>query len=57
MLIDEEDIMLEASVEMRFEPKLHDDWIVVTVNVGIYPIQSLEELTNQGGKGFWKRNP
>ena len=56
MLVDKEDIMLEASVEMRFEPKLHDDRIMVTVNVGIYPIQSLKELANQGGKSFRKWN-
>ena len=38
MLLDEKDIMLEARVEVRFETKMTNYWIVVAIDVGINPI-------------------
>ena len=48
--------MLEACIEMGLEPKLDDDWIMVTVNMSIYPVKTLEELADKGGKRLGKRN-
>jgi hypothetical protein len=44
MLIDEQDIVLEAGIEMWLETQVDDDGIVVTVDVGVYSIQALENL-------------
>lgn len=47
VLINEENIVLEACVEMRLEPKMNNHRVVVAVNVSIYPIEALEELTQK----------
>ena len=52
MLIDEEHIMLEAGVEMRFQAQLDNDGVVVTVDVGIDTVETLEDLADQRGEGF-----
>ena len=56
MLVDEEDIMFEACVEMWFKSKLHDDWVVMAVDVRIYSVQALEDLTYKRGEGFGEWN-
>lgn len=47
MLVDEQDILLEAGVEVGLETKLADDGIVVAVDVGVDTIHALEDLTDK----------
>ena len=42
MLINEEHVMLEAGIKMGFESKLHNDRVMVTVNVSINPVETFE---------------
>jgi hypothetical protein len=35
VLVNEEHVVLEASVEMGFETEVHDHGVVVAVNVGV----------------------
>jgi hypothetical protein len=46
MLINEEDIVLEAGVEMWFEAQMDDDGVVVAVDVGVNAVEALEDLAN-----------
>lgn len=54
VLIDEEDVMLKAGVEMRLEAKLSDYWVVMAVDMGVNSVHSLEDLPNHAGEGFRK---
>lgn len=45
MLINEEDVVLEAGVQMGFEAQVNDHGVVVAVNVCIHSVQTLEDLT------------
>ena len=56
MLIDEQNIMLEARIQVRLKSQLHNDRIMVTVNMGIHSVQTLEELSNQGRECLWEGN-
>jgi hypothetical protein len=51
VLIDEEDVMLEAGVEVCFEAKFADNWVVVAIDVGVNTVHSLENLADHG----WER--
>ena len=42
MFIYEQHIMLEAGIEMRLEAQVHDDRIVVAVDVGVNSVEALE---------------
>lgn len=42
--------MLEACVKVRFEPKLNNDWIMVTINVRVNSVEPLEKLTYEDWK-------
>ena len=55
MLINEKDVMLEASIQVWLQTKMLNDRIVVTINVGVDSVQPLEQLANKGGEGLWKR--
>ena len=44
MFIDEQDVVLEACVEMWLEAELHDDGVVVAVDVGVDAVQAFEDL-------------
>ena len=46
MLVDEEDVMLEAGVEMCFEAELSNDGIVVAIDVGVDTIHSFKNLAD-----------
>ena len=35
---------------------MHDDWVVVAVNMGVNSVQTLEELTNETREGLGERN-
>ena len=47
MLVDEQDILLEARVEVGLQSQFADDRVVVAVNVGIYTVHALEYLSYQ----------
>jgi hypothetical protein len=44
MFVDEEDIVLEAGVEVGFESQMYYHRIMVTVDMRIYTVESLEDL-------------
>lgn len=56
MLIDKQDIVFEASVEVRLKTEVHDYRVVVAVNMSVNTIQALEDLTNETGEGFGEWN-
>ena len=48
--------MLETRVQMRLEAELNNYRIVMTVNVGVYSVESFEDLTDQNRESFRERN-
>ena len=54
MLIDEEDVVLEACVEVSFEAKFTNDRVVVAIDVSVDAIHALEYLSNHAREGFWE---
>ena len=46
MFIDEENVMLEACVEMGFEAELTNHGVMVAVDVGIHTVHSFEDLAD-----------
>lgn len=52
VLIDEQDILLEAGVEVRFKAQFPNDWVVVAVDVGVDSVHALEDLASQGRERF-----
>lgn len=54
--MNEEDIMLEACIEMRFKAKVEDNRVVVTVNMCINAIQAFKHLADESRKCFRKRH-
>ena len=54
MFVDEKHVMLEASIEMRLQTKVDNDWVVVAVYMGVDTIESFEQLPDQGRECFGK---
>jgi hypothetical protein len=54
VLVDEQDIVFETGVEVRFQSQMHDYGVVVAVDVGVHPVQSFEDLSQKGWKGLWE---
>lgn len=52
VLIDEQDILLEAGVEVRLEAELTDDGVMVAVDVGVDAVHALEDLADEGREGL-----
>jgi hypothetical protein len=52
VLVYEEDVMLEAGVEMCLESELANNRVVVAVYVGIDAIHSLEDLPDHAWEGL-----
>lgn len=50
MLVNEENVVLEAGVKMRLKTQLTDDRVVVAVDVCVNTVHSLEDGTN----GRWE---
>ena len=46
VLVDEEHVLLEARVEVRFQAELADDWVVVAVDVGVDAVHAFEDLAD-----------
>lgn len=44
MFVDEQDVVLEARVQVWFETELDNDRIVVAVDMGIDAVEAFEEL-------------
>lgn len=55
VLVDEENVMLEARIEVCLESELSDDGIVMAVYVGIDTVHSLENLSDHARErlGEW----
>lgn len=52
MLVYEQDVMLEARVEMRLESKMHNHGVVMAVDMGVYSVEALKHLTQEARKGL-----
>ena len=52
MLVDEQDVLLEAGVEVGLEAQLADDGVVMAVDVGVDAVHALEDLADQGREGL-----
>lgn len=50
MLVNEQDIVLEAGVEVGFKTKFTDDWVMVAVDMRIDTVHALEDLSNHARK-------
>ena len=47
MLVNEEDIVLEARVQMRLEAEFDDNGVVVAVDVGVDTVEALEHVSDE----------
>lgn len=56
VLIDEEDVLLEARVEMGLQAKLADDGVVMAVDVGVDAVHALEDLADERGERLGERD-
>lgn len=56
MLINEENIVLEARVQVSLEAKLANDGVVVAVNVSVHTIHALEDLSDHTWERLRERN-
>lgn len=54
MLIDEENVVLEAGIQMRLEAQVDDDWVVVTVDVSVDTVEAFEHLPEEAWECFWE---
>jgi hypothetical protein len=52
MFIDEQDVMLEAGVEMGLEAEMYYYRVMMAVDVGVDTIQTLEDLAEEIGEGL-----
>lgn len=56
MFVDEEHIVLEASVKVGLETEVHYHGIVVAVNMGIDSVETLKDLAQETWEGFREGN-
>jgi hypothetical protein len=56
MLVNEQYIMLEACVEMRFKAELNDDGIMVTVDMSVNAVQTFKDITEKRRESLRERN-
>ena len=54
MLVYEQDVVLEACVQMWFQSELKHDRVVVAVDMRIHSVQPLEHLADESWEGLWK---
>jgi len=45
MLVDKQNVVLEACVQMGLQTQVDDNRVVVAVNVRVHSVQALENLT------------
>jgi len=56
MLINEQNVVLEACIEVSLEAEFANDWVVVAIDMCVYTIHSLEDLPDHARKGLGKGN-
>jgi hypothetical protein len=56
VLINEENILLEAGIEMRLQAELTNDWVVMTVDVCVDTVHPLEDLADKCRERFGERH-
>lgn len=56
MFIDEQDVVLEASIQMWLEAEVYHDRVVVAVDMGVDTVQALEDLPEETGECLRKGN-
>jgi hypothetical protein len=54
VLVNEENVMFEASVEVSLKAKLTNDGIMVAIYVGVDTVHPLKYLSDHAGEGFWE---
>jgi len=54
MLVHEQDVVLEARVEMWFQSQLKHNRVMVAVDVSIHSVQPLEHLADESWEGLWE---
>jgi hypothetical protein len=56
VFIDEEHVVLEAGVQVRFESQMDDDRVVMAVDVGVDTVEAFEDLAEEAGESLWERD-
>ena len=56
MLIDKQNIVLEAGIEMSFETEFANNRVVVAVDMGINAVHAFEYLADHAWEGFGEGN-
>jgi hypothetical protein len=56
MLINEQNIVLEAGIEMRFEAQLNNNRVVVAVDVCVDAVETFKDISEEGGKRLREGN-
>ena len=56
MFVNEEDIVFEAGVEMGLETQVHDDRVMVAVDVCVDAVQAFEDLPDQSRESLGERD-
>jgi hypothetical protein len=56
VLVDEQNVMLKAGIEVCLESELANDWVVMAVYVGIDTVHPLENLSDHAGEGLGERD-
>lgn len=56
VLVDEQHVVLETRVEMRFEAELDDDGVVMAIYVRIHAVEALEHVADEGRKCLGERD-
>lgn len=56
MLVDKEDVLLEAGVKMWLEAELADNGVVMAVDVCVDAVHALEYLSDEREERFWEWN-
>jgi hypothetical protein len=48
--------VLEAGIKMGFQAEIHDNWIMMAVDMCVHSIKALEHLENERFETAWERN-
>jgi hypothetical protein len=56
MLINKQDIVFEASIQVRLEPKMHNYRIVVAIDMSVNTVKALEDLADETGEALREWN-
>lgn len=56
VLIDEQDVVLEAGIQMGLEPQMYDDGVVMAIDMGVDTVQTLEYLAQETRKCLGEGN-